>query len=85
MQEEFKTGVEKCKKNLSFFDSYLSTDPQYIAGDAFTLADINLALACMFAMRAGATLTAYPHLLKYVEAMKPVSYTHLTLPTTPYV
>lgn len=70
MQEEFKKAVEKCKKEFAYFDSYLSADPQFIAGDAFTLADINVVLACLFAMRAGASLAEYPHLLKYCEAMK---------------
>ena len=70
LQAYFNKGVEKCKSHLSYFESYLSADPQFITGDAFTLADVNLSLACYFAMRAGATFSAYPHLLKYLEAMK---------------
>lgn len=69
LQEQFATGLEKGHKELSYFEGYLS-DRQFLIGEIFTLADINLATALFFAQRAGATLEKYPNLKKYLDSLR---------------
>lgn len=70
MQEQFQQGLEKAHKELAYFDGYLSDSRTFLAGEIFTLADINLASAIFFAQRAGATLAKYPNLLKYADLLR---------------
>ena len=44
-----------------------------------------LALASGAAMAAALPLAALPPIGRWLRALSPVSYTHMTLPTTPYV
>lgn len=61
--------MAKAHKEAAFFESYLSDEQEYIAGDTFTLADICLATTLLFAQRAGATFEKYPNLAKYAARM----------------
>ena len=70
VQATFDSDMEAAKKELGYWDSYLADDPQYIAGDAFTLADINTVLTLLYILRVGGSLEEYPHVKKYAERHK---------------
>lgn len=54
---------------MSFFETYLKGDPEFLVCGQFTLADISLSVVLFFLQRSGATLKDYPHIAKYAEAM----------------
>ena len=46
---------------------------------------LNFILTALFCILCGAVLFVWPDMSARIACMVPVSYTHLTLPTTPYV
>lgn len=67
VQATFDSNMAAAKKELAFWDEYLAADPDFIAGDAFSLADINTLLPLYYVLRVGGTLSEYPHVKKYAE------------------
>ena len=70
MQETWANNLELVRKELAFWESYLSDGRKFMVGDSFTLADVNALLPVYFALRASASLSAYPNLKRYTEAHK---------------
>lgn len=69
-KDQFQAGVEKAHKELAYFENYLSDGRLFLAGEIFTLADINLVIVIFFGQRAGATFAKYPNLLKYADRLR---------------
>lgn len=70
MQERFQQGVARAHAEAAFFEGHLGDGRSYLAGDMFTLADINLAIAVYFGQRGGATFSRYPRLIAYAASLQ---------------
>jgi glutathione S-transferase len=59
-------SAEVARDTVHVFDDQLASSP-YIAGDAFSVADITLALTLTFARAVGQDLLQLPHLVRWHE------------------
>ena len=80
LQERFQQQVNGAQDELRIWDGYLVSDPDHLVGSSLTLADLSLAMILFFAMRNGATLTAYQHLTMYADKMRQESVLQETWP-----
>ena len=71
-----KAHTDQASAALAILDTRLA-DNEYVAGSTFTMADIPLGAVAYRYFNVDAERPALPNVA--------VSYTHLTLPTTPYV